>query len=128
LIRPPEIILQPSPDASCMSVEDELREWKKSRDRGFHIPWRQLSLMAGLSFGIASFVLPDSINDVVQWPLYALSAASFYAGFRKRRKQSSPSATVPKWPGRHIIREFWLTDDRPLEADAHDSSVLTENN
>jgi hypothetical protein len=96
LIRPPEIILQPSPDASCMSVEDELREWKKSRDRGFHIPWRQLSLMAGLSFGIASFVLPDSINDVVQWPLYALSAASFYAGFRKRRKQSSPSATVPK--------------------------------
>lgn len=49
------------------------------------MPWRQLSLMAGLCFGIASFVLPDSINDAVQWPLYALTAASFYTGLRKRK-------------------------------------------
>jgi hypothetical protein len=90
----PEILLEPPPDVRDMTVEDELREWKKSRDRGFLMPWRQLSLMAGLSFGIASFVLPESVNNVVQWPLYALSAASFYAGFRKSRKQSIRSAFV----------------------------------
>jgi hypothetical protein len=40
--------------------------------------------MASMSFGIAAFVLPESVNDAVQWPLYALSAASLYAWFRRR--------------------------------------------
>jgi hypothetical protein len=67
------------------SLDDELREWKLARKRNFEIPWRPLSLMATLCFGIASFSLPDSVNDDVQWLLYALAAASLYAGFRKRR-------------------------------------------
>jgi hypothetical protein len=71
------------------SVEDELREWKQARKKTFQIPWRQLSLVAGLCFAIASFVLPDSVSDDLQWLLYALAAASFYAGFRKRG-QASP--------------------------------------
>lgn len=44
--------------------------------------------MATLCFGIASLVLPDSVNDNVQWLLYALMAASLYAGFRNRRERS----------------------------------------
>jgi len=68
------------------SVDDELREWKRSRWGGFKIPWRQLSLMASLCFGIASFVLPDSVNNDVQWLLFALMAASIYAGIAKRRE------------------------------------------
>jgi hypothetical protein len=56
------------------SVDDELAEWKQSRRRV--IPWRQLSLMASLSFGIASLVLPDSVAEPVEWLLYALTAAS----------------------------------------------------
>lgn len=71
--------------AELPSLDDELREWKRTRKKNFRIPWRQLSLMAGLCFGIASFVLPDSVSDVAQWLLYALMAASFYAGLRKRR-------------------------------------------
>jgi hypothetical protein len=67
------------------SLDDELRQWKLERKRNFEIPWRPLSLMATLCFGIASFVLPDSVNDNVEWLLYALAAASLYAGFRKRR-------------------------------------------
>ena len=67
------------------SIDDELREWKQARKMAFQIPWRQLFVMAGLSFGIASFVLPDSLSDDLDWPLYALAAASFYAGLRKRR-------------------------------------------
>ena len=67
------------------SLDDELRQWKLARKRNFEIPWRPLSLMATLCFGIGSLALPDSVNDNVQWLLYALAAASLYAGFRKRR-------------------------------------------
>lgn len=68
------------------SVEDEIKAWKSARGPSLAIfPWRQLSLMAGLCFGIASFVLPASINDAVQWPLYGLAAVSFYMGLHKRK-------------------------------------------
>jgi hypothetical protein len=70
------------------SHDDDLQQWKLARKRNFEIPWRPLSLMATLCFGIASFVLPNSVNDNVQWLLYALAAASLYAGFRRRRRQA----------------------------------------
>jgi hypothetical protein len=72
-------------DMAASSYDDELREWAKARKQGFKIPWRQVSLMASLCFGIASFVLPDSVNEDVQWLLYALAAASLFGGFIKRR-------------------------------------------
>jgi len=73
------------------SIDDELREWKRGRVRAFSIPWKQLSFMAAACFGIAGFVLPDSINDAVQWILYALAAASFLAGVKARRlKRQQP--------------------------------------
>jgi hypothetical protein len=76
---------EPSGPASQWSSQDEdLTAWKQAR-RPLPIPWRQLSLMAGLCFGIASLVLPDSVNRAADWLLYALMAASFYAGWRKRR-------------------------------------------
>jgi len=74
--------------SECDSLDDELRQWKLARKQNFQIPWRPLSLMATLCFGIASFVLPDSVNDDVQWLLYALAAASLYAGFRKRQRHT----------------------------------------
>jgi hypothetical protein len=70
------------PDFS--SLDDDLREWKLARKQNFQIPWRPLSLVASLFFCVASFALPDSVNDVVQWPLYALAAVSFYVGIRRR--------------------------------------------
>ena len=74
----------PTPmDAS--PVDEELREWKQARKKGITIPWRPLLLMASLCFGIASFALPDSVNDAVQWLLYILMAASFCAGVSRRR-------------------------------------------
>jgi hypothetical protein len=68
--------------------DQELHEWKKARRQSYKIPWRQLSWMASLCFGIASLVLPDTVNDNVQWLLYALMAASFYAGFVGRRRKA----------------------------------------
>jgi hypothetical protein len=70
------------------SVDDELREWKRARKPNFHALWRPLLLMATLSFGIASLVLPDSVNDAVDWLLYALTAASFYSWIRSRWQAS----------------------------------------
>jgi hypothetical protein len=68
--------------------DQELHEWKKARWQSYKIPWRQLSWMASLCFGIASLVLPDTVNDNVQWLLYALMAASFYVGFVGRRRKA----------------------------------------
>jgi hypothetical protein len=77
-----------SEKSECPSFDDDLQQWKLARKRNFEIPWRPLSLMATLCFGIASFALPDSVNDNVQWLLYASAAASLYAGFRKRRRHA----------------------------------------
>ncbi len=65
------------------SVDEELRQWKSTRRSTF--PIRTLALVASLSFGIASFALPKEINEGVQYPLYALSLASLYAGLRRKR-------------------------------------------
>jgi hypothetical protein len=85
---PAERLPAPAATADSPSLDDELREWKQARKSGFRVPWRQLSLMASLCFGIASFVLPDSVNDNVQWLLYALMAASLYVGFSKRLRKA----------------------------------------
>lgn len=71
------------------SIEDEIEEWKRARGYRVLFPWRQLSLMAGLCFGVASFVLPGEVNDVVQWPLYILTAISFYVGLRRRKNKAA---------------------------------------
>lgn len=82
-------IFSATPSEPVLSVEDEIEAWKASRGSVAAFPWRQLSLMAGLCFGIASFVLPNTVNDAVQWPLYALTAVSFYVGLHKRKARSA---------------------------------------
>ena|SRR5581483_5485232 len=74
------------------SVDAELEEWKRARRKNFKIPWRPLYIMASICFGIASFVLPDSVNSNVDYLLYALMAASFYAGIKKRREKKAAAS------------------------------------
>ena len=74
-------------EAAPAYVDHELEAWKQARKQRSRIPWTQLNLMASLCFGVASFVLPDSVNDNVDWLLYALMAASFYAGARRWWRQ-----------------------------------------
>jgi hypothetical protein len=76
----------PSLEMPAPCPDEELLAWTKARKQSFKIPWRQVWLMASLCFGIASFVLPESLDDNIQWLLYALAAASFCGGFIKRRK------------------------------------------
>ncbi len=82
------VVEQPAPavvdsDDRPPSVDEELEAWKKSR-KGFTFPWRQVSLMASLCFGGASFVLPASVNQNVDYALYALAGMSLYVGLSKR--------------------------------------------
>jgi len=97
----PDTLAMPEPIAptdfadtmAMVSLADELREWKQSRTSGFEMPWKQISLMASLCFGIASFVLPDGTNAIVNWILYALMAVSFVVGIsRRRRKRAETTA------------------------------------
>jgi hypothetical protein len=80
------VLLSGKPEFSLL--DDDSRDYRVTRKQNFQMLWRPLSLMATLCFGIASFVLPDSVNDTVQWLLYALAAASLYAGIRNRRRQA----------------------------------------
>ena len=84
------------PDEENLSVEEEVAAWKATRKGTFNIPWRQIYLMATLCFGIASFVLPDSVNDSVDWLLWGLAAMSGYAWYTTRRKK--PAVTSPAAP------------------------------
>ncbi len=78
-----EYFLPPPP-----SNDDDTEASMSLRRVMSNFPWRQFSLMAGLCFGIASFVLPAAVNDAIQWPLYILTAISLWAGLRKRGKQA----------------------------------------
>lgn len=68
------------------TVDEELREWKRTRRKSFRLPWRQISFMASVCFGIGSFVLPDSVDQTVQWLLLALAALGLIASLSARRK------------------------------------------
>ena len=70
-------------------IDAEFQEWKKARKRHSGLPWRQLSLMASVCFGVASLVLPDSVSDTLDWVLYGLMAASAYAGLSRRWSMAS---------------------------------------
>ena len=65
-------------------IDREIEEWKRAR--GTRIPWRQISLIGSLSFGIAWFVLPETVSDPVSWLLLILSGASFINGVVPRAK------------------------------------------
>ena len=85
---PLERSLPGSAKADFSLLDQDLQDLQPERKRGLKIPWRQLSVMASLCFGVASLVLPEGVNDDVQWLLYALMIVSLYAGFSRRRREA----------------------------------------
>jgi hypothetical protein len=82
--------VEPAGAVSAPALDEELRAWQRERLKGLpaRLPLRQLSLMASLSFGVASFVLPDSINDDASWFLYILTGASAIAWLSTWKRKS----------------------------------------
>jgi len=70
------------------AVTEELHTWNRTRER-HPFPWRQISLIGGLCFGIASLVLPDSVNDAAAYVLYAFAGIGFMGGLSRWRKKPS---------------------------------------
>jgi hypothetical protein len=81
-------------------ADDDFREWKRARKPNFHALWRPLLLTATLCFGIASLVLPDSVNDAVDWLLYAMTGASLYSWIRSRRQANEGPVARSGPPGK----------------------------
>lgn len=85
----------PGPANGWSTIDPELEEWKQARKSPWaRLPWRQLSWVASLCFGIASLVLPADVNSAINWILYALMAASFIAGFRMRAARKNTSGNL----------------------------------
>jgi len=75
-------------ELSTQADSDEFqREWDTAHLVGF--PWGKAYLMAGLSFGIASFALPDTVNEAANWLLYLLAGASIWAWYQKRKERNA---------------------------------------
>ncbi len=91
----PQPVEPPSSAGEPLCVEQELQVWKDARGSNFKIPWRQIYLMASLCFGIASFALPDSVNDSIDYLLWGLMAMSAYAWYTTRKKKPVKDTAVP---------------------------------
>lgn len=77
------------------SLDAELSAWKQERGSQFKMPWSQLSLMASLCFGIASFVLPDSVNSKVNWLLWGLTIMAAWVWYSNRQKKKTKDPAAP---------------------------------
>ena len=77
------------------SLDAELSAWKQERGSQFKMPWSQLSLMASLCFGIASFVLPDSVNSKVNWLLWGLTIMAAWVWYSNRQKKKVKDPAAP---------------------------------
>lgn len=76
---------QPEAAESAPDVDRELEEWKAARKRfkrSFREPWRTLSIVCTVGFGLSSWLLPDLVADVAQFVTGGLGAASLFAGLR----------------------------------------------
>lgn len=74
--------IPPANDVMDRFVDEiDIETWKAQRRTQRRIPWRQISLMAALSFGVGSFVLPGDVNTMVRPVLWALSGIAFASGF-----------------------------------------------
>jgi len=86
--------------AAEVSVDDELKQWTQERRQTlfYRLPWKQFSLFASISFGVASFVLPDDVNGAVDYLLWGLSLISFAIWISGSRKTTGATSTPAK-PG-----------------------------
>jgi hypothetical protein len=65
--------------------EIDIETWKAQRRTVRRTPWRQISLVAALSFGIGSFVLPGDVNAMIRPILWALSGLALASSFAPKR-------------------------------------------
>lgn len=87
---------------SSTSPDDELKRdiadykaMRKIKKRSFREPWRSVSIASAIGFGLSSWLLPDSVDNIAQLITLGLTLASFYAGYRKRPGDDGRPAGEP---------------------------------
>jgi hypothetical protein len=78
-------------------VDAEVEQWnalRKARKRSFREPWRTLSIVAAIGFGLSSWLLPDSVANITDLITGGLGVASLVAGLRAPPTTASPSAST----------------------------------
>ena len=94
--EPPPVATAAVMNDDIPDVDREVREWnaaRKQQRRQFREPWRTLSIVTTVGFGISFWLLPDSVANVVQYITGALALASFFAGLRGNwRRAPIPSS------------------------------------
>ena len=79
-------LLRAEAAAADDDMEREIAAWntaRKQRRRALREPWRSVSIVAGIGFGLSSWLLPDSVANVAELVTLGLSIASFAAAWRK---------------------------------------------
>lgn len=100
-------VMQPgaSNPTDWSTADPELDAWRQARTSPWsHLPWRQITLIASLCFGVASLVLPASVNRAVNWILYALMAGGLVAGIRMRKAEAA-GGSIARKTGFPLARE-----------------------
>jgi hypothetical protein len=64
---------------------------RKARKMSSAEPWRSISIVATLGFGLSSWLLPAAIQDIVQLVLAILTAGALFAGLRSRIRRAQSS-------------------------------------
>jgi hypothetical protein len=80
-------------------VDAEVAEWnalRKAKRRSFREPWRTTSIVAGVGFGLSSWLLPDSVADIMELVTGGLALAAFVVGFRPQSTMPDEPATTKK--------------------------------
>jgi hypothetical protein len=92
----PKVFTAP-PELSA-DVGKDFEEWKvvrKTQRRTSREPWRSVSIVAGIGFGLSSWILPDTVAQVAQAVTTGLAGASFLAGYR-RTPTVTPAAVAAR--------------------------------
>lgn len=86
--RPPPPSPRPAPAAPPGDpVAEEIAAWKRARPRP-PFPWKPFAWTLSLCAMIASLALPDTVNDVIAYALYAVAVIGFLSGLSRRGPKS----------------------------------------
>jgi hypothetical protein len=83
--------LPPEPSFSVLR-QGNWDQPKKKRKRWLAEPYRSFSIVAGIGFGLSDWILPDTVDNVVQLVLGGLTVLGLVAGLRKSLLASTEHA------------------------------------
>lgn len=82
-------------------LKREIESWNKERKlrrRALREPWRSVSIVAGIGFGLSSWLLPDAVANIADLVTGGLTVAAFAAALRRPPDDGSRHPDGPQLP------------------------------